>query len=128
MPKTRSQVKEAGKKKQAEVKQYEFKNNPNFTPVSSGDLRHSMKGKQFFYVKFEGKDYTHDKIQRFVQKIATKYHEAKEADYIRVSIDYEFEGYRSSKISKVSEDLNLTFSTEYADIQGKIQGFILYLA
>ena len=127
MVKTRSQKKQEEKKQKKQQPQYEFKNNPNFTPVSSGDLRHSMKGKQFFFVKFEGKDYTHDKIQRFVQRIATKYHEAKEADYIQVSIDYENEGYRSSKISKVSEDLNLTFD-QHSEIQGEINGFMIYLA
>lgn len=127
MVKTRGQKEREEKKQRKQPQQYEFKNNPNFMPVASGDLRHSMKGKQFFYVKFEGKDYTHDKIQRFVQRIATKYHDAKEADYIQVSVDYENEGYRSSKISKVDEPLEFNYN-EYAEIQGEIQGFIIYLA
>jgi len=135
MAKTRSQIKQAEKKqvkqekKAPEKKQeYEFKNNPNFTPVASGDLKHKMLGREFFYVKFRGKNYTHDKIQRFTQKIAKKYADAGEAEYIQLALDYENEGFRSSKISKTSEDLNLTFDEQYAEIQGQIKGFIIYLA
>jgi hypothetical protein len=129
MPKTRGQKQKEEKKREKKQEPiYEFKNNPNFTPVATGDLRHSMQGQQFFYVKFQGRDYTHTQIQRFVQKIATKYHDTDEAKFIQVSLEYSNEGYRSSKISKVSEDLNLNFDQQYAEIQGNIIGFIIYLA
>lgn len=127
MVKTRGQKEREEKKQKKQAPQYEFKNNPNFTPVASGDLKHSMKGRQFFYVKFQGKNYTHSQIQRFVQRIATKYHEAKEAEYIQVSFDYENEGYRSSKISKVDEPVEFN-DGEYAEIEGAIRGFVIYLA
>lgn len=129
MAKTRAQKKQEEKKqKKAEVKQYEFKNNPNFTPVASGELRHSFNGKQFFYVKFQGQGYTHNQIQRFVQKIAKKYAERKEADYIQVTVEYSNEGFRSSKLSKVDQELNLKFDQQYSEIQGEIEGFLIYLA
>ncbi len=115
-------------KKQEEKKQvYEFKNNPNFTPVATGDLKHSMKGRQFFYVKFEGKNYTHDRIQRFVQKIATKYADQKQAEYIQLTIDYSNDVFRSSKISRVDEPFNYS-SAEYDGVEGNINGFMIYLA
>lgn len=128
MVKTRGQKQNDEKKqKKAEVK-YEFKNNPNFTPVSTGELRHSMNGRKFFYVKFEGNGYTHDKIQRFVQRIATKYHERDEAKYIQVCFDYSNEGFKSSKLYNVDEQLDLDFDDRYGGIEGLIQGFQIYLA
>lgn len=128
MAKTRAQKKQEVKKQEKKAPVYEFKNNPNYTPIATGDLRHSIDGKQFFYVKFAGKGYTHEQIQRFVQRIATKYAERKEADYIQVTMEYENEGYRSSKLSKVDEDLHLTFDQKYEQIQGEILGFQIYLA
>ena len=52
MPKTRAQkVSEKKAEKKSEVKANEFKND-NYRPVASGDLKHSSKGRRFFYVKF----------------------------------------------------------------------------
>lgn len=125
MVKTRSQKKAEPKK--APVS--EFKNNPNFRPVSTGDLKHSIKGKQFFFVKFQGNGYSHDQIQRFVRKLASKYNERKEAEYIQVAIDYNNIGYRSTKISGIDEDMVINDgSAFYVDNQGSINGFIIYLA
>ena len=125
MVKTRSQKRAEPKK----VPASEFKNNPNFKPVSTGDLKHSIKGKQFFFVKFQGTGYTHEMIQRFVRKLASKYNERKEAEFIQVSIDYDNIGYRSTKISGIDEDMVINDgSAFYVDNQGSINGFIIYLA
>jgi len=125
MPKTRAQK---VSEKKSEVKVNEFKND-NYRPVASGDLKHSSRGRRFFYAKFEGEGYTHDSIQRFTQQIANEYKENGEAREIQISVNYDKEGYRSSKLSDIGSHIDLTdFSERYAETMGGIIGFIIYLA
>ena len=58
---------------------------------SSGDLKHSIHGRRFFYAQFQGTEFTHGSIQRFTQKIADESTRNGDMKIIQISVSYDKE-------------------------------------
>ena len=100
-------------------------NNINYRPVSSGDLKHSINGRRFFYAQFQGTEFTHGSIQRFTQKIADEYTTNGEMKHIQISVNYDTEKSKSTKLSDINASLDFTGFHQSSD---RITGFVIYLA